>query len=94
MKGETVLNILTILILIYVIWIFSMEIRRSPLRGVFLVLLSIGGAALSVFGKRFGFDGNIAAVIYLIIMLAMAYCYQYIIHKNSHLKDKDKFWLE
>lgn len=59
-----IMKILVVICLIWFLFISWMEIRKDKKRGTFLVAFVIIGAAIVSFGEQFGFDGELAALIF------------------------------
>ena len=71
------MKILIIICIIWFLFISWIEIRKNKKRGIFLVLFVLIGAALASFGEQLGFDGEIAALIFAIVVVVI-----YFIKKN------------
>ncbi len=65
------MEILVIIAISWTIFIFWMEIRKNKKKGIFFVVFILVGAALASFGKRLGFDGEIAALIFAVFVVVI-----------------------
>jgi len=58
------MKILAVICLIWFSFISWMEVRKDKKRGAFFVAFVVIGAAIVSYGEQFGFDGELAALIF------------------------------
>lgn len=63
-------DIVTIIAILWVVGVSFIIIRKERIRGLFILVLTAGAALVSVLGEKFGYDGDIMAIILAGMILA------------------------